>query len=201
LQRFHDAGDIGVETTAQVLAAYEESWIDAGYNSAEEMAEAFGEGREILQRYVADAQAKPSEAKTLFVERQFRHDFGDFVLMGRVDRVDEYEDGTIEIVDYKSGRETVSDEDVASDIAMNCYQLLLKKKYPDRPVRARIMALRSTTSASYELVGTEFEEFERDIAYLCRMILAENFDERRPTRKPLCANCDFLVACEADPDF
>ena len=201
LQRFHDSGDSGVETTAQVLAAYEESWIDAGYNSAEEMAEAFGEGREILQRYVADTLSKPAEAKTLFVERQFRHDFGDFILLGRIDRVDEYEDGTIEVVDYKSGRESVTEEDVAADIAMNCYQFLLKKKYPDRPVRARIMALRSSTSAAYSLSDTEMIDFERDIAFLARMILNENFDERRPTRKPLCANCDFLVACETDPDF
>lgn len=201
LQRFHDSGDAGVTTTAEVLAAYEESWIDAGFSSAEEMAEAFGEGKEILERHVAETLSRPDAAKTLFVERQLRHDFGDFVLIGRIDRVDEYEDGTLEVVDYKSGRESVSEEDVASDIAMCCYQFLLSKKYPGRAVRARILALRSSQSASHAMSETEFIEFERDIAELARMILNENFYERKPVLKTICEYCDFLPACRQDPDF
>ena len=47
----------------------------------------------------------------------------------------------------------------------------------------------------------EMEEFERDIAYLAKMILTENFDERKPVRKPMCEYCDFLPACLQDPDF
>jgi len=201
LQRFHDSGDAGVTTTAEVLAAYEESWIDAGFSSAEEMAEAYGEGKEILERHVTETLSRPAEAKTLFVERQLRYDLGDFVLIGRLDRVDEYEDGTLEVVDYKSGRESVSEDDVSSDIAMCCYQLLLHKKYPDKPIRARIVALRSSTSAAYAMSESEFEEFERDIAVLARMILSENFYERKPVRKPMCEYCDFLPACQQDPDF
>jgi RecB family exonuclease len=201
LQRFHDSGDMGVTTTAEVLAAYEESWIDAGFSSAEEMAEAYGEGKEILERHVAATLERPQEAKTLFVERQLRYDFGDFVLIGRLDRVDEYEDGTLEVVDYKSGRATVAAEDISSDIAMSCYQLLLRKKYPDRPVRARILALRSADTAYYGMSDAEMEDFERDIALLARMILTENFYERKPVRKPLCEHCDFLPACQQDPDF
>ena len=201
LQRFHDSGDAGVTTTAQVLAAYEESWIDAGFSSAEEMAEAFGEGKEILERHVAETLSRPVEAKTLFVERQLRYDLGEFVLIGRLDRVDEYDDGTLEVVDYKSGRETVTEEDVSSDIAMNCYQLLLRNKYPGRPIRARILALRSSTSAAYAMSDTEFEEFERDISTLAKMILTEDIYERKAVRKPMCEYCDFLPACKQDPDF
>jgi len=201
LQRFHDSGDEGVTTTEEVLAAYEENWIDAGFSSAEEMAEAFGEGKQILERHVAATLARPSEAKTLFVERQLRHDFGDFVLIGRLDRVDQYDDGTLEVVDYKSGRDDVTEENVAADIAMCCYQLLLRKKYPLLPVRARILALRSSQSATHAMSDLEFEEFERDIALLARMILSENFYERKAVRKPICGHCDFLPACRQDPDF
>lgn len=201
LQRFHDSGDAGVTTTAEVLAAYEESWIDAGFSSAEEMAEAYGEGKEILERHVAEALARPEEAKTLFVERQLRYDFGDFVLIGRVDRVDEYEDGTLEVVDYKSGRETVVPEDVASDIAMSCYQLLMRHKFPDRPIRARILALRSASSAAYAMSDEEMNQFEQDVAVLARMILSDDLYARKPVRKPMCEFCDFLPACLQDPDF
>ena len=132
LERFHDAGDAGVTTTDQVLAAYEESWIDAGFSSADEMAEAFGEGKLILERHVEEARSRATTAKVLLLERQLRYDMGEFVLLGRLDRVDEHEDGTLEIVDYKSGRQDVSEDEVKTDIAMACYQLLVKRKYPDR---------------------------------------------------------------------
>lgn len=200
LERFHDEGDVGVSGIDDVLTAYEESWIDAGYNSAEEMAESFGEGRDILERYVREHALKPAEAKTLFVEKQFRQDFGEFVLLGRVDRVDEYPDGTLEIVDYKSGREAVEADQVANDVAMGCYQLLLRHKFPGRPVRARIHALRSGTSAIASFTDEEAAAFEADVRQIGLEIVTEDFYERKPVMKPICAHCDFLPLCLEDRD-
>ncbi|AIE87537.1 RecB family exonuclease [Fimbriimonas ginsengisoli] len=201
LERFHDTGDAGVNTTEEVMAAYEESWIDAGYASAEELAEAYGEGREILERHVQQATAQPRESKTIFVERQFRHDMGEFALLGRVDRVDEYPDGTLEIVDYKSGRESVEVEDVATDIAMACYQLLLRHKFPGVPIRARIIALRTGHSAAASMTDEEAADFEQTILQLGREILSEEYHELTPVFKPLCLHCDFLPLCRKHPEF
>jgi putative RecB family exonuclease len=201
LERFHDAGDVGVETTSQVLSAYEESWIDAGFRSAEEMSEAFSEGLQILERHLDEQIHKPEGVKTLFVERQLKHDMGEFVLLGRLDRVDEYPDGTIEVLDYKSGRESVTEEEVAHDIAMNVYQLLLKKKYPERQVRARILALRSGQSATHSFEEEELPEFEELLHQIGREIVSEDFYERRPVPKALCAACDFLPLCQKDPVY
>ncbi len=201
LERFHDQGDTGVSTTDEALAAYEESWIDAGFSSPEEMAEAYGEGKEILERHVEVVLKKPSRAKTLFVERQFRTDMGEFALIGRVDRVDEHEDGTIEIVDYKSGRQTVTTEDVASDIAMACYQLLLRNQFPDRPIRATIVALRSGEEASFAMEEADLAQFETDLRSLGAEILHEDYAEIIPVYKPLCPRCDFLPLCRRHPEF
>lgn len=201
LERFHDAGDAGVNTTEEVLAAYEESWIDAGYNSAEEMAEAYGEGREILERHIEELTSRPKEATTILVEKQLRQDIGDFVLIGRVDRVDEYPDGTLEVVDYKTGRKEVDPEEVASDIAMSCYQILLRHKYPGRPVRARIVALRTGNSAVASLTDEEAIQFEQDIHFLGQQILTEEFHELTPVYKPLCQNCDFIPLCRKHEEF
>src|SRR5579862_10058155 len=124
LERFHSSDDAGVETTDQVMATYEENWIDAGFSSVEEMAEAFHEGKEMLERHVDEIRKRETTAKILFVEKQLKLDMGSFDLTGRIDRIDEHDDGTLEIVDYKTGRDEVTVEDVANDIAMNCYQLL-----------------------------------------------------------------------------
>ncbi|MEZ5163756.1 MAG: PD-(D/E)XK nuclease family protein [Fimbriimonadaceae bacterium] len=71
LQRFHDSGDTGVTTTAEAVAALEESWVQAGYESQEQMMQALGEGKEIVEKYVEESLAAPVTAKTLFVERCF----------------------------------------------------------------------------------------------------------------------------------
>ncbi len=202
LQRFHDANDQGVSTTDEVMAAYEENWIDAGFSSAEEMAEAYGEGKMILTRHVEETKRRPLTSKTLFVERQFRADLGPFVLIGRVDRIDEHEDGTLEVIDYKSGRDSVTSEDVADDIAMGCYQLLLKEKFPDRPVKATIIALRTGIEATFALSENDLAEFRTDILNLGQQILTDEFHDFTPLFKHrMCPNCDFLPLCRRHEEF
>lgn len=189
-------------TTEQALAAYEESWIDAGFTSQEEMQEAFGEGKEILERHIEEVRSRPRDAKVLLVEKQLKMPFGDdFDLIGRIDRVDEYPDGTLEIIDYKSGRQDVSEADVESDLAMNIYQLLVHHKYPGRNVKATIVALRSGRSASHILSAEDREVLEQDLFELGRQILGKNWEETRSIPKGLCPTCDFLPLCRQDYDF
>lgn len=201
LERFYDDRDRGVQTTEEVLEAYDEGWIEAGYHSAEEMSEAYGQGRDILERHVERVSVLERESKTLFVERQLKFDMGEFNLIGRLDRVDEYPDGTLEVVDYKTGRETVTPEDVSGDLAMSIYQLLLARKYPDRPIRARIEAVKTGASAVAALTRVELLELESDVLQIGREILTEDFYERRPVPKRLCERCDFLALCRQDPAY
>lgn len=201
LERFHDNNETGVTTTAEVLAAYEESWIDAGFSSAEEMQQAYGEGREILERHVANTLVLPKLTNTLYLERLFTHKMKGFKLVGRVDRVDEHEDGTLEIIDYKSGRETVRTDDVQNDIALGIYQLLLKHKHPDRRVFASILAVRSGEKASWELPPDDMKSFEDDLQLLGDQILSEEYFEITPVRRPLCERCDFIPLCRRHPEF
>jgi RecB family exonuclease len=201
LQRFHDSGDRGVQTTQQALAAMEESWIEAGYASAQEMQEAMGEGKAILEAYIERVRMEASDAETVLIERQLRLDLGPFVLIGRVDRVDRWPDGSLEVVDYKSGRETVTDDEVATDLAMCCYQLLVGAKFPGAPVRASIVALRTGAKGTASLGAGEAEEFRRDLIRLGEEILNRDYEGIEPSWKDLCPDCDFLPLCRKHPAF
>lgn len=201
LERFHDAGDVGVETTHEALAALEESWLEAGFSSAEEMADAFGEGKAIIERYVDEHPISRAGVNTLHVEKLLKRDMGDFMLVGRLDRIDEHADGTIEVVDYKSMRSSVSTEDVAADIAMGCYQLLLQEHYPERPILATIVSLKSGEQASYSMSAEEISEFQFALGELGRQILSHDFYELVPLYKRLCGGCDFLTLCRKHHEF
>lgn len=201
LERFYASDDAGVETTSEVLAAYEEHWIDAGFSSAEEMAETYHEGKEILERHVEEFQKRESPARVLFVEKKVKMYFDIFDLTGRIDRVDEHEDGTLEIVDYKTGRDGVTTEDVATDIAMGCYQLMLASEFPDRKIIATIHALRSGVSASASMSADELLQFEADIRLLGGEIITQEYYDLTPRLKTMCHGCDFLPLCRKHPDF
>jgi RecB family exonuclease len=201
LQRFHDSGDQGVTTAAEAVAELEQSWIDAGYESHDHMMQAMSEGKRIVERYIEQVAALPATADTIAVEKTLRLDLGPFVLLGRIDRIDRHEDGTIEVVDYKSGRETVKEEDVATDLAMCCYQLLARAAYPGHSVVASIVALRTNTKATASMSDADAEAFASDLRAIGEEILNRDYESIVPIGKPLCEGCDFLTLCQRHPDF
>ena len=201
LQRFHDEGDKGVTTVHQAVAVLEENWIEAGYASQDDMMQAMAEGKEIVENYIENFKAQPVTAKTLYIEKLLRVDLGPFVLIGRIDRVDEHDDGSLEIVDYKSGRQDVSAEDVSGDLAMNCYGLLLSSKHPGVAVSASIVALRSGEKATVVFDKDELEHFRQDLVVLGEEVLERDYDSLVPVGKPLCKECDFLPLCRKHPDY
>lgn len=201
LQRFHDAGDRGVDTVHQAIAALEESWIEAGYASAEEMEQALGEGKAMLVDYLQRFESTRPRATVMMVERRLRMEFSSWVLVGQVDRVDEHPDGLLEIIDYKSGRQSVTAEDVKNDLAMGCYVLLLQHQFPDRHVCATIIALRTGSHATASFTKEEAESFRLDLDLIGHEIVCKDFSEVEPIRKPLCSGCDFLPLCVKHHDF
>lgn len=201
LERFHDAADAGVTTTHEALAALEESWISAGYQSAQEMQEALGEGKAIVESYVDQVHIAPRPTKTLAVEREMRLDMGRWDLLGRIDRLDEHPDGALEIIDYKSGRREMTEEDARCDLALACYQILVRAAHPDRRVFASLLSLRSGALVSAELTDEEAEEVRRDLLFIGDEMLDRDYESITPIRKPLCDTCDFLPLCRTHPDF
>jgi len=201
LERFHDSGDTGVTTVGDALKVYEESWLEAGYASPEEMQEAFGEGREIVANVIEKELERATGVRTVAVEKFLKADLGPFVLVGRIDRLDQYPDGTLEIVDYKSGRGSITDEDVASDFAMACYQLLIRKNFPGVPIKATIHALKVGKKGSASMTKEELASFESDIRVLGEQVLSTTIEDHSPSFKFLCEGCDFVTLCQKDPRY
>lgn len=124
---FHSAGGHETHTPEQLAERLHSTWTSIGYSSQQEEKEHLELGVRLLQEYYANSQ---TGATTIFTEKQLKEDMGEFYLVGRIDRLDEHPDGKLEIIDYKSGRMSVSEQEVADDLAMSIYQLLVKRKYP-----------------------------------------------------------------------
>ncbi len=201
LQRFHDSEDRGVTTVHEAIAALEENWVEAGYANHDEMMQELAEGKAILEAHIDRWQREPVNAKTIAVEKLYRRDLGPFDLIGRIDRLDEHEDGTLEIIDYKSGRQIVTPQEVADDLAMGIYQLILQDYFPHRKIMASIVALRSGEKATASLSADALDEFRFLILELGQKILHRCWEFEQPYSKSLCSACDFRALCARYPGF
>ena len=195
LQVFHAEG--ATASIDEMLAVYRSGWIGAGYESPEQEAEYAALGEEILRSYHSSAMLRKSLGiETLFTEKQFSADLGEFVVSGRFDRLDIHPDGALEIVDYKSGRMDTSADEMSDDLAMRIYQVILRRNYPDARVIATIHALRTGHEASDEMPSERAAEFEAYLADIAAEILNRDFDEAVPKRIQICETCDFRSRCE-----
>ncbi|MFW0862146.1 MAG: ATP-dependent helicase [Candidatus Komeilibacteria bacterium] len=86
----------------ELLELYEESWIDDWYDSKKHMAERKAFGKKQLTEYyniIKDKIPVP-----IALEKSFYLKIKDYTVRGFIDRIDELPDGSIEIIDYKTGK-------------------------------------------------------------------------------------------------
>jgi RecB family exonuclease len=200
LQTFHEevraTGE--AQSVERMLSEVETRWISAGYESAEQEQELRTAGADVVASYHAAVTERLSHGvETLWTEKTITTDMGPFRLSGRVDRIDRHADGTLEIIDYKSGRTEVTSEDVAASLAMNIYQYILRKNHPGVRVIATIYALRSGAQASSELSDEDSERFGIDLLALGDEILGRDYDNVEPVPVEACEYCEFLPKCQA----
>lgn len=76
-----------------------------------------------LATYLGNLRAR--NVDVVGVECSFSFDVGVGRLVGRIDRVHRNPDGTVTIVDLKTGRMKMTEDDVAENLQLECYQLAL----------------------------------------------------------------------------
>jgi RecB family exonuclease len=205
LEELHQRGDLAGIPRESLKATLEEKWRSQGYQSPEQEAAYKLEAVRILESWHREAVEAAAEAvpdappppTTLFTEKTLSMDLSDEIaLSGRVDRIDEHHDGALEIVDYKSGRESVAPDDVRESLAMGIYQVLLKHRFPERRVFATLTALRTGASASHEQTPAEREALALECLETGERLRTRDWSQVLPVVNPHCDHCDFRPHCE-----
>ena len=206
LDKFHNEGGAEAVSAEELNTSLDTLWVKSGYEGAAQESAYKDEAARILSTYHAASQTARQEREAvpdapppphiLWTEKTLRFDLSpDVALSGRIDRVDEHHDGSLEIVDYKSGRQTVTEADVAASLAMNVYQLLVKHKMPDRRVLSTIVALRSGDKASYELEEAGRGELQAACLETGEALRVKDWTHVLPVVCNHCPYCDFLPYC------
>lgn len=181
----------------ELLARYQRDWSGAGFDSAEEEAAQREAGAAMLQRYYEQAPPPEEAPQTILREKMLKMDRGFYVLQGRIDRLDQAPDGTLEIVDYKSGRSGVTEEQVRGDVGLMVYETLVRHHFPAFPVRVAIHALRPNQRVTVERTDAERQAAAAMIDGVAQAIANEQ-DWRGVAHPDHCIGCDFERFC---PDW
>ena len=190
LERFHrDGGQAGGE---QLVAMLEAGWERAGLEDSADEIQFRERAREALARY-CEAESG-SGAEPLWLERKFDLDLGPYRVTGRVDRVDRRPDGSLELIDYKTGA-ALDPERLGGDLQLTLYRLAAERAWGVEPSVLTYYYVMEAARVEVESGPEDLERVERTVAEVGEAILAQDFE---PTPSPgTCAWCDFRTVCPA----
>jgi len=173
-----------------LLQFYEENWLSAGYDSAEEEQHYKAYGREILAKFweihSTDFQMP------LAVERLFYIDIDGIKLRGFIDRVDKLESGGLSIVDYKTNKELFTRDYLASDLQLTLYQLAAEQTWQLPVEELTLYHLRSNTPCTCGPRDKgQLEQARQLVLEVAENIARQHF----PATENQYCPCDFAEHC------
>lgn len=165
----------------------------------------FGEDREleaswgkkalnILYRYwlIADRTVVPFTAEQF---HETRLPSG-VVIAGKIDRIDRHEDGSLEVIDYKTGKAPFKKDDdsiAGEDLQLSMYAIVVGRKY-DVPVsRCTLVFLAHDESLGFSPTPELLDGKRERIEELVRTIEADT--EFEPVENNLCPWCEYREIC------
>ncbi|MCW2900258.1 MAG: hypothetical protein JWO67_2523 [Streptosporangiaceae bacterium] len=178
-------------------------WLTDGFRDAEQSGRWRERAREMVERYVADLD--PAD-EPMGVERIVATRTDRIALSGRIDRLDARGPELV-VVDYKTGRRVLTDDDARSSLALALYALAASRvlRRPCRTVELHHLptgqvAVWEHTDASLRRHLERAEQIAAEAAQADAAFKAglppERVDEVFPPRPgSLCAWCDYVRHC------
>lgn len=157
------------------------------------------EGKEILAGYYETHVATLSSLrKPLAVEGKIHGHLQveslEFVLSGRYDRLDWWEDG-LELIDYKSTKEIKLPDPEEIDLQIGLYYLALTEKYQQSLKQLSLIFLRTGEKVSFLTTPSQIQKVRSAIADLATKLRQD--DEWLPIKGEHCRRCSYARYCPA----
>lgn len=186
---------VKVPSVEDLIKLYEENFITDWYKDKRQREDYFKKGKEILKTFYKSNEENWRVPVAL--ESSFKIQVGDYILKGRIDRIDKLIDNTLEIIDYKTGQ---SKEKLTSDDKQQLliYQIVTQTipAYRNLGEVSKLTFYYLNDNRQTSFVGTdkELEKLRDKITNTLDSIKAGDFNAT--PSPPICANCDFRDICE-----
>lgn len=183
--------DQPLPTKEKLLELLDQYWLSEWYYSKRHEQERKAAAREALTRYYDDNKA--TLAPAFWIERDYNLKIGPHVLNGRVDRADVLPDGTLEIIDYKTGS-LKKESELKKNNQLALYALAAKKVFGRTASKLTWYFLDEGKKVTTSRTEKELAQLEGDVQEKIGEIIKSDFV---PTPSFACKFCDFKNICEA----
>lgn len=187
--------NIKVPSFDELLDIYKQKWMDDWYHSKRQREDYQKKGREILKIFYTSQEGRWTVPLSL--EQGFKIRVGDYQIRGRIDRIDQLEDGTLEIIDYKTGKSKVklTGEDKEQ---LLIYQIATETlpEYRNIGKTSKLTFYYVNDNIETSFIGKdkELEKLQNKLVNVIDNIQKRNFIAT--PNKITCDYCDFKDICE-----
>ena len=173
----------------RLIDMFEERWaaLSPRYLRLPEVQELHDRNLDALRRF---AQREDLRAQPFQVEAYVQVPIApEVTLFGRMDRIDEEPDGTLHIIDYKTGAHP-GDVDASQ---LHLYAIMVERKLERTVSRASFWYLDDGSVWTSDLTSTDKESALTEALAAVREMQRET--QFQPNVAPHCAGCPYLYAC------
>lgn len=193
-------------TEAELIERFRERWDESGFEAPAQEVQNRQRGEALLRRYYRWEAAQQREI--ISTEFEFEIPFGHHVLTGRIDCVARNADGTVEIIDYKTGRKGNTPQQKAVP-QLAIYRMAWEELHPGDEPRTSIYFLSNskdrglrhapefqfkTQSWALDLKPDQVDGVRERLAQCANGILSNQFVVTSDPR--LCEKCAYASICE-----
>jgi DNA helicase-2/ATP-dependent DNA helicase PcrA len=189
--------DTGVKypSLENLIDLYNQSWIDDWYQNSEQKKIYYEQGKDILKNFYE--KNFPNFDIPISLEGWFKVSIDGNILHGRIDRIDQLPDGTLEIIDYKTGRPKEKLESSDKDQLL-LYQIATEElpqfHHIGKTSKLTFYYLNNGTKISFLGTQKEIGKFKSKTALIIEKISSHSF-EATPSQY-VCGSCSFKEICE-----
>jgi DNA helicase-2/ATP-dependent DNA helicase PcrA len=202
LKNFFEEIKNGIKPSDKLLyELLEKNWVKEGYKTKSHEKEFFNKGKLYLFGFLKNGFSPKNLPVAL--EQTFTVPVGkDLKIGGRVDRVDDIGDGTIEVIDYKTGATIPSQREVDKNLQLSFYALAASKipespfgKTPDK-IKLSLYYLDEQEKISTTRTAKQLEDAIEEIFKVRDEIEKSDF---KCSNHMFCQmGCEFSLFCKSD---
>jgi len=164
-------------------------WESSGYETNQDVYISYLRANEVLKNFW-DTFGK-NIPKKIYTEHNFKAEIGKYPFIGIIDRIDEYDDGSRELVDYKTHKVMWTQEKIDNDLQLSLYCHGCKVALGFIPDKIAIYFL-----SHNKKIYTERNQQQIDDAINLSLKVAEKINKKEfAPNKEKCNFCDFKTSC------